>query len=138
MIEEYRNFIDRQISWECFSSTTKNKNVALLYDANTIFYIKVPMHPDSANRDVSRYSKFPEEQKVLLVSQTIFYVRRIEWDEEFKKTIIHLDVTDHTFRFNRRKCLFAGLRNGPDSFIDRNPMNFDVIEADSSDDDDET
>lgn len=68
MIEEYRNYIGGQISWECFSSTTKNKNVALLYDGNTIFYIKVPMHPDSANRDISRYSQFPEEQEVLLVS----------------------------------------------------------------------
>ncbi|CAF2836795.1 unnamed protein product [Rotaria sp. Silwood2] len=103
----------KYISWEAFSSTTKNKAMALLYDGNTIFHIHVPTNPDGCIADISSLSQFPEEE-VLLDAQTFLMVKKVEQDQILNKYIIHLQVSDFKFRGQQHKQDNSSVR---DTFI---------------------
>ncbi|CAF3409109.1 unnamed protein product [Rotaria socialis] len=101
MIEEYKQYVGEDITWISFSSSSKNKAVALLYDGNTLFQIYVPKQPDTRNADVSSLSQFPEEEEVVFDHQTFFTVKKVDYDQTLRKHIIHLNITDYGARYRK-------------------------------------
>ena len=88
MIEEYKQAVGKQIVWPAFTSTTKDRRVAEKF-GNTLFVfnLKYSLH---RKNEISLISHYPLEQEVLLESQSVFTVDKIEYDRSKSKHIIYM------------------------------------------------
>ena len=57
MIDEYKQAVGKWIQWPAFTSTTKSRQVAEMYEGNTLFIMKVVS--SYYTRDISSLSQFP-------------------------------------------------------------------------------
>ncbi|CAF3987147.1 unnamed protein product [Rotaria sp. Silwood2] len=90
-IDAYKNSIKKNPKeWLGFSSTSKNRALAEIYDGNTLFIINVPSQ--SQHLDISTISNFPVEEEVLLGASTSFQIEHVKYDETTRKHHIYLRI----------------------------------------------
>ena len=100
MIDGYKKHVSDQVRWDWFSSTTKNKDIALFYDGNTIFQIHIP--PDVAHTEtnavtISSLSEFSTEDEVLLSIGTVIQIKQVQYDTKVNKHVIELEVREERY-----------------------------------------
>lgn len=90
VIDDYTKNVGKTIKWESFSSTTKNKQVALKFDGNTLFQIRI--HPGSVYQcvDISSLSRYPHEEEVLLSPGIDINIDRVKFEQKINKYIIYM------------------------------------------------
>jgi hypothetical protein len=71
MIDEYKNYVGKEVLWDWFLSTTKKKEVALFCDGNTLFQIYIRGNSYSAGAAISSLSDYPHEEEVFLKGTAI-------------------------------------------------------------------
>ncbi|CAF1243430.1 unnamed protein product [Adineta steineri] len=75
-IDDYKNSIKKTPKmWLVFSSASKKRDVATIYDRNTLFIITIPSQ--SQHLDISSISKFSAKEEVLLGPSTSFQVENV-------------------------------------------------------------
>ena len=77
-------------TFQAFSACTRNRHVAEQF-GNVIFVITVKY---AYTMDLSLFSKFPEEEEVLISPGVCFTVSHVEFDRDVNKHLIYLDL-DH-------------------------------------------
>jgi hypothetical protein len=92
IIDDYKQAYRTVACWKSFSSTTKKKEVAMFYDGNAIFQIRVSEHMMRPNADITFFSQYPEEEEVLLCPGTWMHIEEVEFDSELNKHIINLSM----------------------------------------------
>ncbi|CAF1397999.1 unnamed protein product [Didymodactylos carnosus] len=95
-IEQYKSDIDKVRCWSAFSSTTKRRDIATSFGAesNTLFIIDLVERPftESFGLDISAMSKYPHEEEVLLPAGINFVVEKVELDKKTNKYTIYLTI----------------------------------------------
>lgn len=91
MVEEYRQVIGTYIAWPAFTSTSKSREVAEMFTGNTLFVIRI--HTDICARycDISLFSRFPQEEEILLITSVPLEVKNVEHDLTTGTYRIYLD-----------------------------------------------
>ncbi|CAF1326024.1 unnamed protein product [Didymodactylos carnosus] len=95
MIRDYKKNVGLRVLWEGFSSTTKNKEIALFYDGNTLFQIRIPSNPICQCVEISSLSEYPDEEEILLSPGTGIMIEKVEYDSKIKKHVIHLGAEEN-------------------------------------------
>lgn len=95
MIDCYKRHVGKLAIWDWFSSTTKNKEIALSCFGNALFEIRIPqeLHRSVAVA-ISLFSEYPSEQEVLLVNLEI-KIEKVEYDPEINKHVIEIVIIGH-------------------------------------------
>lgn len=88
MIEEYRQAIGKWIQWSAFTSTTKNRLVAEIYQGNTLFIITVVS--GYFTRNITALSQFEDEEEILLTANLHFKIDEVISDPDSKKYVIKM------------------------------------------------
>lgn len=92
MIDNYKKHLGKLVIWDWFSSTTKDKKIALLSPGNTLFQIQIPPNAwDSVSVAISSLSEYPQEQEVLLDGAEI-RIDKVEYDENIEKHVIEIVI----------------------------------------------
>lgn len=93
MLNEYKQTVGKEVTWPAFTSTSKNRQVAEIYSANTLFtiFLKDTWRPQN---DISQISYYPDEQEVLLSPFHKFTINKVELDQGSGKHCIYLTTSD--------------------------------------------
>ena len=92
MIDNYKKHVGKLVIWDWFSSTTKNKAIALLSHGNTLFQILIPQNArDSVSVAISSLSEYPQEQEVLLDGAEI-RIDKVEYDQNINQHVIEIVI----------------------------------------------
>lgn len=105
-IANYQNMIEKKDefgSFQGFSSCSRSREKAENF-GNVLFIMNVNI---AFVADISKLSKYPEEEEELITPGVCFQVERVEFDKNKKKYLIYLKLKQ---RFNgKRKALFGSL-----------------------------
>ena len=93
-IDDYKRNLNGRVWWDAFSSTTKNKNVALQFNGNTLFVIHIPQsqYKNRSGVDISSLSQFAAEEEILLHPAVRVIINEVKYDSEINKNIIKLTL----------------------------------------------
>ncbi|CAF1539002.1 unnamed protein product [Adineta ricciae] len=86
----YENARDDFLQWDSFVSTTKNRNLAMLY-GNTLFTIEMDMY--ASGLDISSFSNFPAEEEVLIRPGRAFSINDMEFNTADNKYHINISIS---------------------------------------------
>jgi hypothetical protein len=87
--DEYQ--VGKMFLWPTFSSTSRDKNIALKLPGNYLFEINLSLKNGCTYcSDISKYSQYPHEKEVLIYPYSGFRVKQIFPDDR----IIQLDCVD--------------------------------------------
>ena len=90
-IDAYKHSVKKNPKeWLGFSSASKNRHVAEIYDGNTLFIIN--LSSQSQHLDISTLSQFPNEEEVLLGASSSFRIENVKQDEASGKYHINLTI----------------------------------------------
>lgn len=80
-------------TWSAFTSTSKRRDVAELFQTNTLLVIDISNFQLGVVRgsDITHLSKYPDEEEVLIPAGTNFRVTNIEQDAQ-QRYIIHIEI----------------------------------------------
>jgi hypothetical protein len=88
-ILSYKQAVGTWRTWPSYTSTSKNRNMAEIFQRNTLFIIEITNFKFSAPRayDIAGISQFPSEEEVLLPAGISFQVISVEQDLQQKYII---------------------------------------------------
>ncbi|CAF3416232.1 unnamed protein product [Rotaria socialis] len=92
MVNDYKQNIGRDVWWDAFTSTTKNKHKAFEFGGNTLFVIFIPGGLAHSGVDISSLSVYPSEEEILLQSAITVFIKKVEYHPNINKHIINLEV----------------------------------------------
>ncbi|CAF0955999.1 unnamed protein product [Didymodactylos carnosus] len=92
MIDDYKKHVGRSVSWNSFSSTTKNIAITLNFGGNTLFKIHIPRRTAESNVAISSLSEYPKEEEVLLAAAVEIVIKKVKYDKRINKHVIHLKL----------------------------------------------
>ncbi|CAF1110925.1 unnamed protein product [Didymodactylos carnosus] len=99
--EERKNFMKGRVKFTAFTSTSRDRRLAEIF-GNTLLIFDLDakyLWDDSRNiqcaMDVSAISDFPNEEEFTIIPGQCFDVVRHEFDDNTKKYIIYLKVTNY-------------------------------------------
>ena len=87
--EERLNFMQPDVIFSSFTSTSKNQNLAEWF-GNTLLIIELSQSKNSCGNDISEISNFPEEEEFLICPGSYFNFVKYEYDECKGKHICYL------------------------------------------------
>ena len=88
MIEEYRRAIGKWIQWSAFTSTTRNRTVAEMYQGNTLFIMTIVS--GYFTRNISSLSQFEHEEEILLTANLHLKIDEVIFDPDNNKYLIKM------------------------------------------------